>query len=294
MIARPILAAKVTDIHSLRYPLLCSPKIDGIRCLKLEGQVYTRSFKTIPNDHVRESLMTLPDGPDGEIVLPDSTFHETQSAVMSFDGAPTFHYLVFDRIDGAVETLPYVHRLTMLTNLLLNAPDWCKIIPQRMITNPTELEIFEQECLASGYEGVCMRSPESTYKEGRSTLREQKLLKLKRFEDCEAIIIDCIELQHNENIPQINELGLLKRSKEQAGLRPSGVLGALRCRDPRSGTEFNIGTGFTSAERESLWETRSSLTGQLVTYKHQPYGALEAPRCPVFRGIRYDLTSPME
>lgn len=290
MINRPILAAKVPDIHALRYPLLCTPKIDGIRCLKLNGQVLTRSFKTIPNDHVRETLMTLPDGLDGELVVPDSTFHETQSALMAYDGAPTFHYLVFDRIDGAVETLPYMHRLTMLNNLLLNAPDWCKIIPQRMLSNPTELEIFEQECLAAGYEGVCMRSPESTYKEGRSTLREQKLLKLKRFEDSEAIIIDCVELQHNENIPQINELGLLKRSKEQAGLRPSGVLGALRCRDPRSGTEFNIGTGYTAAQRASLWESRTSLIGNLVTYKHQPYGALEAPRCPVFRGIRYDLS----
>ena len=95
MAFRPLLAADATDAD-IRYPVLASPKIDGIRCLIVNGKAVTRSLKPIPNEHIRSMLEKYaPDGADGEIVVGDS-FNATTSAVMSRDGEPEFTYFIFD------------------------------------------------------------------------------------------------------------------------------------------------------------------------------------------------------
>jgi DNA ligase-1 len=73
MITRPLLAASLGDINSLTFPVLATPKIDGIRVLKVGGKVVTRQFKPLPNNHIREMLeQYLPDNIDGEVVTPGS------------------------------------------------------------------------------------------------------------------------------------------------------------------------------------------------------------------------------
>jgi len=49
---------------------------------------------------------------------------------------------------------------------------------------------------------------------------------------------------------------------------------------------FNIGTGFTDAERADIWAKRNALVGQLIKFKYFPVGGYEAPRHPVFAGFR--------
>src|SRR5713101_3979205 len=78
MVTRPMLCAKLDDPSQLRFPALATPKIDGIRCLKIDGAAVSRSFKPIRNRHIRWKFLALPDGIDGELVA--GTFHETQSA----------------------------------------------------------------------------------------------------------------------------------------------------------------------------------------------------------------------
>jgi ATP-dependent DNA ligase len=98
LIQKPMLAEKITDeqIEELSYPLLVTPKIDGIRCIVVNGKALTRSLKPIPNHFVRTMIeASCPDGFDGEIVV-EGGFNATQSAVMSAEGTPDFRYLVFD------------------------------------------------------------------------------------------------------------------------------------------------------------------------------------------------------
>jgi hypothetical protein len=76
--------------HLLPFPVLATPKLDGIRCLKLGGKALTRSFKPISNRFVREWIeANLPDGVDGELMLRDGTFSETTSAIGRRDGIRT-------------------------------------------------------------------------------------------------------------------------------------------------------------------------------------------------------------
>ena len=49
---------------------------------------------------------------------------------------------------------------------------------------------------------------------------------------------------------------------------------------------FTCGSGLTDAQRADFWARRDELLGQKVKYKHLPHGAKDAPRHPVFLGIR--------
>ena len=101
MIKQPMLAETVEDIYQLNYPVIGTPKVDGIRGLKVDGEVVARSFLPIVNNHAREMLkQILPEGADGEIFT-GFDFQKCSSAIMSQDGEPEFKFCMFDYvIDG--------------------------------------------------------------------------------------------------------------------------------------------------------------------------------------------------
>jgi hypothetical protein len=78
-----MLAAAYREGVDLSFPLLATPKIDGVRALVVDGRLVSRSFKLIPNVALRAALETmLPEGADGEISC-GSSLYDTTSAVMS-------------------------------------------------------------------------------------------------------------------------------------------------------------------------------------------------------------------
>ena len=117
-------------------------------------------------------------------------------------------------------------------------------------------------------------------------MTEQWLMKLKRFEDFEAVVVGFEEKMHNENDLEQNELGHAKRSSKRAGLVPAGVLGALVCRSDDYVETFNVGSGFDDAVKREIWENREKYLGKLAKIKHQPAGAKDKPRFPTFIGWR--------
>lgn len=282
MITKPMLAVNA-DITKLNFPLLATPKLDGLRCLKLNGKALSRKFKDIPNHHVRKLIETLPDGLDGELICEGKTFNETQSLIMTEEGTPDFTYYVFDYVKTDLKT-PYYQRMFDLTNLDL--PEFCyKLIPEP-ITSMKELERYEEYCVNGGYEGVMVRSPNSPYKCGRSTVKEGYLLKIKRFEDAEAIVLGFEEKMHNNNEAKTDELGHTKRSSHKENLIPADTLGALLVKDVLTGIEFSIGSGFDDVLKKEIWYNRDRYLNKIVTYKYQPSGMKDKPRFPVFKGFR--------
>lgn len=61
-----------------------------------------------------------------------------------------------------------------------------RAVPMILVTDILQLDAYENRMLQMGYEGVMLRSPNSPYKHGLSTVNENYLLKLKRFSDGEA------------------------------------------------------------------------------------------------------------
>lgn len=298
IIKRPM-ESKPPDHNGIKFPVLATPKLDGIRCLRIDGKSVSRRFIEIPNQHVRDTMNGLIDGVDGELVIDGLTFNQIQSAVMSRDGKPDFKFYVFDYVSVSL-TEPYDERMEKLAALTL--PDYCiKVLP-KLINNEEELLEYEEKCLEDGYEGIMLRAPKGPYKCGRSTAREGYLLKLKRFADSEAVIIGFEELMSNQNEAETDEFGNIKRSKSLEGLVPAGTLGKFIVREigntPWKGEKFSVGVlkGFTAADRLHIWNNRDKYIGKILTYTYQDHGIKDLPRIPTGKGIRspIDLSEEVE
>ncbi len=284
MIKKPMLAGKCEDTTKIIYPVLGTPKLDGIRCLMVDGKALTRSFKSIPNRFVREKLeKNCIDGFDGELIIKGKPFNEISSAIMSEDGEPDFTYMVFDYCVDTNEK--YFRRILWLRNDTISNVEY--VLPT-VINNYAELEQFEEKCLSDGYEGIIFRTKDSPYKFGRSTEREGYMLKLKRFTDSEAIVLSLHEQMHNNNEATVDVFGNTDRRSCQENLIPANTLGKFWVRDIYSGAEFGIGTGrgLTKERRKEIWTNQSKYIGKLIKYKSQKFGEKDVPRLPVFLGFR--------
>jgi len=280
-----MLAGKCTDITKLTFPVLATPKLDGIRCLMINGKAVSRKFKPIPNKFIRSTLeMTCSSMQlDGEIMIEGRSFNDLSGDVRREDGRPDFYYAVFDYVKYA-NSDPYPKRAQHLREVIL--PACCRKILPVPIDTIEQLQAYEQEQVALGYEGVMVRSLLSPYKGGRSTENEGYLLKIKRFEDAEAVVVGYREMMHNDNVTTKDAFGRSERSSHKENLRGAGVLGNLECKAKPWTTTFEIGTGFDAKTRSDLWANRDKLIGKLVKFRHQPSGAGARPRFPTFIGFR--------
>src|SRR5216684_580809 len=294
---KPMLSGKI-DFSKLVYPVFVSPKIDGIRCVIEHGRPMSRTAKELPNRHLRlcvQEAGNVLELLDGEIVVgPPSApevYNRTMSGIMSQTGVPNLRYLVFDHLGS--QRSPYTLRLETLQKLKAVLPPWVEVLPQTLCQNQEEVEHWEEKYVSEGYEGIIVRSPSAQYKQGRSTAKEGYLLKLKRYDDTEAIVIGFEELMRNENEAFTDVQGHTKHTSHQAGQRAGGVLGALVVNlmegDGVSTIRFKIGTGFDLAQRRALWVYRDKLPGKIVKFRYLPHGMLEStgvPRHPSFLGWR--------
>ena len=106
MIKKPMLASTLENVDSINYSLglIVSPKLDGIRCLIINGVAMSRSLKPIRNEYVQFLFgRSGYNGLDGELVVGDpcskTCYRDTNSGVMSQDGQPDVRFHVFDRFD---------------------------------------------------------------------------------------------------------------------------------------------------------------------------------------------------
>ena len=289
----PMLASPLKGGAQPKFPCLASPKLDGVRGVVFNGTVYSRKLKPIPNHFVQSVLGSpLLHSVDGELGVGTPTdpafFRTTSSAVMAHGEAPDVKFYVFDMY---LPGIGFSDRLKQLSDKVARLPPNLRsrvvLVEQVMINSEEELAAYEQKCLDLGYEGAMVRSLTGPYKCGRSTVKEGFLLKVKRFMDSEAEVLECIELNHNQNAATTSETGRTKRSSHKAGLVKGGTLGALRVRDVNTGIEFQIGSGFDDADRADLWAKRETMPGTLVKYSYFPTGSKEKPRFPVYLGIRH-------
>lgn len=293
---KPMLSASCNDTEQLVYPVLASPKLDGIRCLIIDGVAVTRNFKPVPNAAINAALNGVGlDGLDGELIVGDpkayDCYRQTSSGVMSRDGAPDWTFWVFD--DFSNPDLAFRERLDQakrrVAGVSMALRKRVRMVPHVLKKTAAELNEYEAQHLIAGYEGIMVRSPEGEYKYGRATAKEGTLFKIKRFTDGEARIVDFEEQMHNANEAKKDALGRTERSSHKAGKVPKGTLGALKVVDTQTGVDFDIGTGFTDEERAEIWAARPKWVGKVVRYKSLAVGVKERPRHPVYLGERSDL-----
>lgn len=280
------------------FPYLVTPKIDGMRALVKDGVVYSKTMKPIPNKQVQAKFGHL-HGADGELTVgppytispEDDVFDRSRGPIMRKDCVSDFQFHVFDVWDAP--ELPALRRAEYVWDRFY-ASRVASIVSHFPVHSAFEVQAALEQSLESGYEGVMLRQAYAPYKYGQSTEKEGYLLKLKPFEDAEAIILDVIEQQTNTNEATKDELGYAKRSSAKSGRVANGTFGAFLVRDLRTGAEFSVGNGpgLTAVLRNELWSNRDALVGKIITYKYQEIGTKKAPRLPQFLRFRdpIDLT----
>lgn len=304
---KPMLAAGGADLEKLRYPIYATPKVDGVRCINKGGEMFSRTLKKFPSLWINEmagkarEMGYLLNGLDGELIVSTngvfnsgadrdetgSTLpNRTTSALMTHGSMEGLRWYLFDTQEEPHQT--YEHRYLRLMSMQL--PYWVYVLNAHRCMGPDDVLYYERHyVLERGYEGLVLRDPHAPYKFGRSTLREQGLVRYTTWETSEAEILDLEEEMENRNELLVNEQGFNKRSSHQENKVPKGRMGSLLVRDLKTGVEFNIGTGFDHALRQEMWDKRSEMVGRIVTYRFKPAGAKDKPRFPAFRMLRSNL-----
>lgn len=294
---KPMLASDFNE-NKIRFPVLAQPKIDGVRGLNIDGTLVGRSLKRHAN-RFTTYFYSLPSlsGLDGELAAECETHPRlcslTSSALSTVEGHPFTLWWLFDLVNSDTEGLAYATRYSMLKERVtylqkeIVQGQYLRVVPSILVHDREELQALESMWLEEGYEGVILRDPAGKHKQGRSTVREGGLLRIKRFVEEEAIVLSIIEGRRNENAAQVNELGKTFRTSHAENMVPNGMVGSMLCLDVKTQKEITVAAGCMTDE-EALYYFRNpgELIGQTIKYKSFPKGVKDKPRFPTFQAIK--------
>jgi len=246
----PILLAEKWDNATDLSDWWMSEKLDGVRAywdgqkiLSRQGNVYHA-----PDWFVKG----LPKVPlDGELWLDRKSFQRTVSIVRRQDKSDHWkqvRYLIFD---APAEEGDFESRMKFLKSKLgKRKTPYAELLDHEVCKSVKHLKQELARVESLGGEGLMLREPGSSYHVGRSST----LLKVKTFLDAEAVVLD-----------------------HQPGKgRHKGRLGALAVQLD-DGTEFSVGTGFSTAQREN-----PPPVGGIITFRYQELSDGGVPRFPSF------------
>jgi DNA ligase 1 len=258
--APPVLLAHVWENDVDPAGWWMSEKLDGVRAYWDGTQFISRlgNLYCAPGWFV-EGLPSVP--LDGELWCGRKMFQGTVSIVRRTDRSDNWKQVSYLVFDAPAEKGPFEERIELCRSYFeaRKAPHarWHEHVTCRGIEHLRE-ELARVEAL--GGEGLMLRKPGSRYEACRSST----LLKVKTFHDAEARV-----LQH---LPGTG--------------KHKGRLGALLVEMP-DGTRFNVGTGFSDAERD-----HPPPIGAIVTYRFQELSDGGVPRFPSYVGVRHDVAFP--
>jgi DNA ligase-1 len=295
---KPFLAPnQKVELKDISLPLLVSYKLDGIRCIFKDGQMFSRALKQFPNVQLRkrfEHLALLSKERDiildGELLAKSITFNELSGLTRQLDHKlpADLYFYCFDVIKHKEFNRPFADRLSDMVEL--NDEKFTKILAQRYMTNHSAVELYFEEALKWGCDGLILRNPIGRYKFGRATVKENLIYKLKPFQTFDAKIIAVIQgTEVREGAEKkINELGNSVTSKK----KDDRILINRACDFVvmYEGKELKVSIAMTNEEKEEVWKNRDNYIGKWIEYKGMKVGMKEdgLPRHPVFIRFRID------
>lgn len=234
---------------------LVSEKLDGVRAIWDGRNLRFRSGKEI--NAPRWFIEGLPkQALDGELWIGRGSFERLSGIVrreVPDDGEwRQVRYMIFE-LPGAAGT--FGERAEAMRQIARQANvAWLREIEQLSVVDRNSLQKRFKEVVKAGGEGLMLHRADATYETGRS----DTLLKMKPWEDAEAVVIG--------HLPGKGKY--------------EGVTGALRLRTA-DGRDFAVGTGFTDAQRQS-----PPALGATVTYRYRDLTNSGLPRFASFLRVR--------
>ena len=247
--APPILLAHKWKVDHDPTGWWMSEKLDGIRAYWDGRGFVSRLGNTF---HAPDWFVAALPGEtlDGELWAGRKLFQQTNGIVRSgsqSDAWKQISFVVFDapNVAGAFED-----RVAHVRKVLPAKTQHARPLDHVQCTGIVHLQAELARVESLGGEGLMLRRPGSHYEIGRSS----SLLKVKTFHDAEARVIG--------HAPGTG--------------KHKGRLGALIAELP-DGTRFNVGTGFSDAEREN-----PPRIGATITFRYQELSPDGVPRFPTY------------
>lgn len=289
-IDKPMKASDYEEAE-LRFPYLASFKLDGYRAFSYQARVRTSSGTPVLNRHT-QSLFNGPgfEGLDGELIVgawnDPNAFWNTSGPVRRGHDEPDVKWYIFD--DRMHPDKPFHERLNsakMRVEYFKDPRIIC--IPHVIVQNLAEMELFERVAVDDGFEGIMLRDPNGRYKYGRSTVKDNLLLKVKRFISEEATITALEEQIENLTTSVADALGRAKKATSKDMQTGTGMVGAFVVESPRWPKPFRISASSLGHKaRQHAWENPNDYLLQLARFKYFPHGVVDVPRHGVFEAIR--------
>ena len=234
-----------------------SEKLDGVRAYWNGQQFLSR----LGNVYHAPSWFTedLPNvALDGELWLGRKAFQRTVSIVRRHDATELWREIKFVVFDApALADVFEVRQEFLQETLVVNGLPYAQWLKQELCRSVEHLQAELSRIESLGGEGWMLRQPGSRYEIGRSAT----LLKVKSMLEADARVI--------EHLPGQG--------------RHRGRMGALLVQ-LANGTTFNVGTGFTDAQRDA-----PPPVGSTITFRYQELTDRGVPRFPSFVRLRSDV-----
>jgi len=240
-----------------------SEKLDGVRAYWNGKAFISRLGNSFPApDWFIEGLP--PDIPlDGELFGGRGKFQITVSVAKSQGADTRWKGLQYRIFDAPGLNKPFEERMQTIRDWFDSHPtEYAKVLKMQKCKGKAHMEEELKRIEEKGGEGLMLRKAKSLYVAGRSTT----LLKVKSFQDAEAVIV----------------------AYEPGKGKHKGRVGAFS-RKMASGKSFKVGTGLSDAEREN-----PPPIGSIITYKFQELTPDGVPRFPSYVGIRTDVDKPQD
>jgi len=240
------------DLERLSFPAYISVKYDGFRSIIINGELYSRGLKVVPNANVRKCLSEiLPNGMDMELCVNGSlgdTGSLLQSRAKEIESLDVYIIDWVTDYDLANNT-PFEQRYQRIQNWYQKTKnkrfsDDCIQINihaniQRLIRKPSELQAFYDKAVKKGEEGIMIRSLDAPYVQTRT----RHLLKWKRHADAEGLIV-ALYVDHEEKKLEAFDLEW-------------------------NGKTFRISSGLNETKKIEFYRQRNRLLGKLLKFSYQ-------------------------
>jgi len=244
-------------------PYLVQPKYDGERCLvcRTSSGVLLLSSTGLPitgMPHIEAAAQDLPLGIyDGELYVHGQ--RQRLASLMRRNTTADDHkeaiLILFD-LKSAYKQEVRLYALTQLglrpyKGIIRIAPSWA-------VATQEDIEALLAEQMAQGYEGVILRERNALYAEKRVST----MLKIK---------------------PRQRDQYRIVGYEEGKGWA-EGKLGSFILQDVEGNT-FNVGSGFTAAQRVDYWHDRELLVGHEAAIVYQNLTDRGVPYAPIFKAV---------
>lgn len=309
----PMLAPNVeVPMTDLKYPVLASLKMDGVRAIVYDGEMLSRNWKpfstTIQIHFAKFIQQSRKTGHvfDGELYAHGMPFNEIMSAIAprNTELPDGLHYCAFECTskgdwDAGNGGHRFDKRVWMCKDWISVhlSPNYTRVeaIGHEIIEDAETLAAFYSGALETAYEGLITRDPAAHYKHGRATILEASIFKFKEWVNADAVIIGFQQATRMKTAVKSgertrDEMGYLERSSKKDTRELVEAIGSFKVRLEDGVECFVVLSKQMGWAREKLaWATKDQWLGKQVEIRFQGVGTKDKPRFGAITKLREDL-----